>query len=324
MKKHLLKLSLLFLFLFVSLLTWIKQPVLFAGHVRHPISADVENLEKHTRMLSEQFIPRDYTHPENLNRTADYIREEFEKTSGRISEQPFVIQGTTYKNVILELGPTQSDSDGLIVLGAHYDAFGVYPGADDNASGVAGMIELSRLLNEVDLTKTVQLVAFTLEEPPFFRTLGMGSAHHAASLAVSQTPIDLMISIEMIGYFSDEPSSQRYPLEVISWFYPTTGDFVGVIGRFNQGGLVRQVKRGLIAASDLPVQAIAAPPNLVPGIDFSDHLNYWKYDYPAVMVTDTAFNRNFAYHTAGDTAGRLDYDRMGQVVEGIYQVVIER
>lgn len=306
------------------LFLWIKQPVLFSTVAVSPASVDSSYLETHTRMLSETFVPRDFTHPENLNAAASYILAEFEKTSGRVEEQPYVANGVTYKNVILELGPSLADSDGLIVLGAHYDAFDVYPAADDNASGVAGLLELSRLLDGADLNKTVQFVAYTLEEPPFFRTQNMGSFYHATSLASLNIPIDLMISIEMIGYFSDKPDSQRYPIRVIGWVYPTTGDFVGVIGRFNQGGLVRDVKQGMLTGSDLPVQAIAAPPNLVPGIDFSDHLNYWNYDYPAVMVTDTAFNRNFAYHTAEDTADRLDYERMGKVVQGIYEVVLDQ
>ncbi|MFK7802888.1 MAG: M28 family peptidase [Anaerolineae bacterium] len=324
MKKRIIQFLILDILCIVMLFVWVKQPVLFANSSDFPSQADVTKLETHTRMLSETFVPRDYTHPENLNAAADYIQVEFEKTSGRVSEQPYMVDGVTYKNVILELGPRLVESDGLIVLGAHYDAFDVHPAADDNASGVAGLLELSRLLDGAELSKTVQFVAYTLEEPPFFRSQDMGSARHATSLAASSIPIDLMISLEMIGYFSDEPDSQRYPVGAMGWLYPTTGNFVGVIGRFNQGLLVRQVKRGMLAGSDLPVEAIAAPPNLVPGIDFSDHLNYWKYDYPAVMVTDTAFNRNFAYHTAEDTADRLDYDRMGKVVQGIYEVVLDQ
>ena len=320
-KKRLFQTLTVLVVLFVSLLGWVKQPILFPRSSEQAVSADPVVLEKHTRMLSEQYVPRDFAHPENLNRTADYIRGEFEKTSGRISEQPFVIDGTTYKNVILELGPTLTEGSGLIVIGAHYDAFDVYPAADDNASGVAGLIELGRLLDGVDLYETIQLVAFTLEEPPFFRTSGMGSALHAQSLDNQQ--VDLMISLEMIGYFSDEPDSQRYPIQVISRLYPNTGNFIGVIGRFDQGGVVRKVKQGMLAGSDLRVEAIAAPPSIVPGIDFSDHLNYWAHDYPAVMITDTAFNRNFAYHTAEDTADRLDYERMGQVVQGVYEVVLD-
>ena len=188
---------------------WIKQPILLAGQSDHLVQADAAHLESHTRMLSEIFVPRDFGHPENLNAAATYIKVEFEKTTGRVFEQPFVIDGIEYKNVILELGPPIDQSGGVIVLGAHYDAFDIYPAADDNASGVAGLLELSRMLDGVELAKTVQLVAFTLEEPPFFRTSGMGSAQHATSLFDANVPVELMISIEMIGFFSDEPGSQR-------------------------------------------------------------------------------------------------------------------
>ncbi len=323
MKKALFQALILLPLLVGLLLFWVKQPVLFSATITDPAQINVAQLEKHTRMLAEDFAPRDFAHPENLNATAAYIRAEFEQTNGRVSEQPFVIDGVEYKNVILELGPPIDESESVIVLGAHYDAFDVYPAADDNASGVAGLLELSRLLDGVELHKTVQLVAYTLEEPPFFRTGGMGSAQHATAIKDTNVPVELMISIEMIGYFSDEPNSQRYPIGAIEWLYPTTGNFIAVIGRFDQGLVVRNVKQSMLAGSNLPVESIAAPPNLVPGIDFSDHLNYWKYDYPAVMITDTAFNRNFAYHTPDDTADRLDYARMAEVVNGIYAVVID-
>ena len=316
--------TLVFAFLLpLLLLVWVKQPILIFSEAERSAQADASLLEKHTRMLAEDFVPRDFAHPENLNATAAYIRAEFEQTNGRVSDQPFVIDGVEYKNVILELGPPIDESASVIVLGAHYDAFDVYPAADDNASGVAGLLELSRLLDGVELRKTVQLVAYTLEEPPFFRTAGMGSAQHATAIKDTNVPVELMISIEMIGYFSDEPNSQRYPIGAIEWLYPTTGNFIAVIGRFDQGLVVRNVKQSMLAGSNLPVESIAAPPNVVPGIDFSDHLNYWKYDYPAVMITDTAFNRNFAYHTPDDTADRLDYARMAEVVNGIYVVVLD-
>lgn len=305
----------------LALLAWIKQPILIRFGFSSVPQADSAALERHTRMLSETFVPRDFTHPENLNAAADYIRTEFEKTGGIVGMQPYDVRGETYQNVILELGPTLDESGAVIVLGAHYDAYEALPGADDNASGVAGLIELSRMLAQLDLTKTVQLVAYTLEEPPFFNSDNMGSAVHATALHDQEAPIELMISIEMIGYFSEEPGSQRYPVEQIGWVYPTVGNFITVIGRFDQGGTVREVKRHMLHGADLPIEAMVVPTTLFEEVNFSDHLNYWRYDYPAVMITDTAFFRNFAYHTANDTADRLDYDRMAQVVSGIFEVV---
>ncbi len=320
MKKILLVLAVPVLLLGV-LLTWVKQPMLATTPIGTAALVDEQALESHVRMLSEVFVPRDYAHPENLDRTASYIRQHFELAGDRVSEQTYEVAGADFRNVILELGPEVGKT---IVLGAHYDAYEVFPAADDNASGVAGLLELARLLASAELTQPVQLVAYTLEEPPFFRSRQMGSAEHAAQLAEQGVEVDFMISIEMIGYFSSEPGSQTYPLSSLGWIYPTTGDFITVVGNFTNGFLVRQIKQSMASATDLPVQSINAPPMLVQGIDFSDHLNYWRYGYPAVMVTDTSFFRNFAYHTAEDTADRLDYQRMGQVVAGLYQVVAER
>ena len=230
-----------------------------------------------------------------------------------------VIDSTEYKNIILQLGPSTADR---IVVGAHYDAFGAFPGADDNASAVAGLIELAHLLDGKSLPIMVELVAFTLEEPPFFRTDKMGSAVHAASMKSEGISIRMMISLEMIGYFSDDDNSQLYPLTLLKYFYPTTGDWIAVIGDLSSCGAVRSVKIPMAQATELPVYSFNAPPNLVPGIDFSDHLNYWNNDYPAVMVTNTAFNRNQNYHTLHDTADRLDYERMALVVEGVYEAVL--
>jgi len=159
-------------------------------------------------------------------------------------------------------------------------------------------------------------VAYTLEEPPYYATPHMGSAVHAASLAQERVEVRAMISIEMIGYFSDAPRSQDFPASILKLVYPTTGNFIAVVGKLGQGGLVRQVKRAMRGASPLPVESISAPA-FVPGIDFSDHRNYWKHGYEAVMITDTSFYRNRNYHTMGDTPDTLDYRRMAQVVVGI-------
>ena len=167
----------------------------------------------------------------------------------------------------------------------------------------------------------MQLVAYCLEEPPFFATDKMGSAAHAARLNRDRVPVIGMISLEMVGYFSDAPGSQTYPAAIMGLLYPDNGNFIGVVGRFQDMGLTRTVKAAMLGASDLPVFSINAPP-LVPGIDYSDHRNYWPYGHEAVMITDTAFYRNFHYHTNEDTAGTLDYKRMAKVVQGVFAAVV--
>jgi Zn-dependent M28 family amino/carboxypeptidase len=233
-------------------------------------------------------------------------------------------QGKTYRNVVGKLGPATGER---IVVGAHYDAFSEYPAADDNASGVAVLIEVARLLARESLPLGVDLVAFSLEEPfaegakGNFRTPDGGSAVHAASLRKAGAQVRLMFSLETLGYFSDEPRSQSFPIPLLRLFYPSTGTYILVVGNLPGALMARQVKSAMRAATPLPVYSINAPSS-VEGMDYSDHVNYWANGYPAVMITDTAFNRNKNYHTAGDTADRLDYRRMVMVAQGIYNAVL--
>ena len=166
----------------------------------------------------------------------------------------------------------------------------------------------------------MELVAYVLEEPPFFRTPLMGSAVHAASLATEKENIAGVIVLEMVGCFSDAKGSQSFPSPLLKLFYPSRGNFIAVIGRWDQGRWVKRVKSGMQGTTDLPVYSLRAPA-AIPGVDFSDHINYWPLGLPAVMITDTAFYRNQAYHETGDTAERLDYARMSQVVVAVWGAV---
>jgi Zn-dependent M28 family amino/carboxypeptidase len=168
----------------------------------------------------------------------------------------------------------------------------------------------------------VELVAYTLEEPPFFRTESMGSYQHASALSLQRREVRLMLSLEMIGYFRDEPRSQQYPVAALKALYPGEGNFVALVGAYRDFGAMRRVKGLFMGASDLPATSINAPA-LVQGVDFSDHASYWRFKMPAIMVTDTAFLRNPNYHGAGDTADKLDYARMAQVVRGVYALAME-
>jgi Zn-dependent M28 family amino/carboxypeptidase len=224
----------------------------------------------------------------------------------------------------------------LMVVGAHYDSHGDAaagamfargftadthtPGADDNASGVAGLIELAHLLGQRPPSHAVELVAYALEEPPYFRTEDMGSVRHAHALAATKRDVRLMLSLEMIGVFSDAPGSQRFPVLGMQPLYSDRGDFIALVGDFGDFANMRRAKALMSGASDLPVRSISAPATLQ-GIDFSDHRSYWAEGYPALMVTDTAFFRNAHYHRAGDTHEKLDYRRMAQVVQSVFALV---
>lgn len=274
----------------------------------------VARLEATVRALSERYVPRDHRHVDNLDAVARYISDELQQTGATVSEQTWQANGRTYRNVIARYG---GDGTERVIVGAHYDACGEEnPGADDNASGVAGLLELARLFAKKPPMLPVELVAWSLEEPPYFRTAKMGSAVHARSLATSGIRVRAMISLEMIGYFSDAEDSQGFPVSALKLLYPTKGNYISVVGKLGQSGLVRRIKSAMRGASSLPVYSISAP-RLIPGIDFSDHQNYWDEGWPAVMITDTAFYRNQNYHTENDKADTLNYQKMAQVIDGV-------
>ncbi len=309
----------IFVIAFVLLWVTLARPVFPGGNVSSPISGTVkpELLKVHVTALSQKFFPRDHNHPENLNRVADYIRMSFMATGTSVEDQPFEVNGLEYRNIVASYGP---DSEEIIVVGAHYDAYDEFPGADDNASAVAGLIEIGRILGANPPASRVVLVAFTLEEPPYFATDNMGSAVYAKSLKDKGITVKLMICLEMIGYYSDEPGSQLSPSPIMKLFYPSEGNFIAVVDEVfsSQGG---RMKKWMKPRMDLPVYSINAPV-FIPGIDFSDHRNFWRYQFPAVMVTDTAFFRNTAYHTENDTSDRLDYRKMAEVTEGVAGYVL--
>lgn len=287
-----------------------------AKHSPHPIDPAV--LRKHTSVLSNEMAPRNYQHVDNLNKVANYISESLTTSGGRVAEQLFEVNGAEYKNIVAEFGPQGEE---IIVVGAHYDAEGEKPGADDNASGVAGLLEIGRLLGKVELKTKVVLVAFTLEEPPFFRSDAMGSAVYAKSLVESGVGVKLMIALEMIGYYSEEKGTLSYPMQLLRLYYPSSGNFIAIVDQL-MSTQAQRMKASMAQAIDLPVYSINAP-SFIPGVDFSDHINFWRYGYPAVMITDTAFYRNHAYHTNEDRAERLNYEKMAQVVYGVFEYVVK-
>lgn len=277
--------------------------------------ANPQRLRRHVELLSREILQRDSDHPENLDRAAAYLHEQFVATGARVTEPAFQVRGRSYRNVIASFGP---ESGPLLVVGAHYDSFGGFganPGADDNASGTAGLLELARLLAGRHLDQRVDLGAFANEEPPYFGSTQMGSAVHARSL--DGRDVRGMICLEMIGYFTPR---QPAPNLLFRLLYPNRGDFVAVAGRWADRELTRKVKRAMRGGSDLPVVSFTAPRSA--GLDGSDQINYWDRGIPAVMVTDTADIRNPNYHSRFDTADSLDYARMARVVDGLANAVV--
>jgi hypothetical protein len=279
--------------------------------------ADEAKLRQHVNALSRNFHPRNSDNVANLNRCADYIASHLRESGAKVEFQDYTVDTLTYRNVIGRFGVGKPKK---IIVGAHYDSCEDTPGADDNASGVAGLLELARLIGKNQPNCEVELVAYTLEEPPFFGGTQMGSAIHADSVASEKDKIIGVIVLEMIGYFSDERGSQRYPIGLMKAHYPSRGNFITVVSKWNQSDWIADLKAGMKNTTDLPVYSFRAPASL-PGIDFSDHRNYWPHEIPAAMVTNTAFYRNKNYHQKTDTPESLDYHRMGKVVVGVYEAI---
>lgn len=302
----------------IVLASWIlvAQP---SCHRNHTSGArtDPVKLREHVEALSQRFSPRDWQHGDNLDRCADYIAQHFRQAGATVEFQTFTVGKRQFRNVI---GKFAVGKGQRVIAGAHYDACGEEPGADDNASGISSLIELAYLFGRYTPPHPIELVAYVLEEPPFFQSGMMGSGIHARSIAHDKANVRGVIVLEMVGTFSDAWGSQSYPALILHLMYPSRANFIGVVGRWDQGDWIKAVKRGMTGTTDLPVYSIRAPTS-IPGVDFSDHASYWPYGIKAVMVTDTAFYRNKAYHKSADTPDRLDYNRMAEVVVSVFEAI---
>lgn len=295
----------------------IAQPS-FTKSVKIPATASPDSLRTHVNTLSVVIGSRNLDNPVNLEKAANYIEAALNRSGATVGSQSFIVNEKTVRNITARFGIGKGDK---IVIGAHYDTYGALAGADDNASGVAGLLELAEIIGASPKTREIELVAYTLEEPPFFRTKFMGSSVHAKRIAESKGPVTGVIVLEMIGCFKNKFFSQKYPFPLFYLGYPNRGNFIVVIGRWDQGGWIKRVKIEMNGSSTLPVYSIRAP-SWVPGVDFSDHANYWKYGINAVMVTDTSFYRNKHYHTHSDAPETLDYQKMAQVVDAVNSVIL--
>ncbi|MFD1875051.1 M28 family peptidase [Hymenobacter bucti] len=281
-----------------------------------PTATDTARLGQHLRYLTIRQPARSAAHPAVLDSVASYLARHLRAAGGRVARQLVPADGTTYQNVIASFGP---EAGPRLIVGAHYDVCGEQPGADDNGTGTAALLELARLLGQSarPLPQRIDLVAYTLEEPPYFRTPHMGSYVHAASLRAAKIPVTGMVALEMLGYYDERRGSQRYPLGVLKLLYGSRGNYVTVAQKFGGSGRWgRRLARRYRASAGLPVRRFKAPAWL-PGVNFSDHLNYWHFGYPALLLTDTAFYRNAHYHQSTDTLGRMSLPRLALAVDAL-------
>jgi len=271
-------------------------------------------LRQHVEKLAGEIGVRNVFRPQALHACEKYIRDVWTGQGYDVTNQEYSVAGVRSTNLEISL-PGKSDGD-IVVVGAHYDTVSGSPGADDNASGIAVLLELGRLLKTPRRPKTrLRLTAFVNEEPPFFFTSRQGSRVYAKALRARGERIRMMLALEMLGFYSDTIGSQHYP-PVFRWFYPDRGNFIALVSDLRSRREMRRFACAFKSASDFPLEH-AATFFWVPGVAWSDHLSFWREGYRAMMLTDTAFFRNPNYHATTDTPDTLDYVRMAVLAEGL-------
>jgi len=275
-------------------------------------------LRLHVETLAAKIGERNFKHYDKLNAAADFIEQSFLQTGLSVRRQTYSIKDKIYYNIEAEKkGLHQPDK--IIIVGAHYDSVLGSPGANDNSSGIAGVLSLARAFSTKSPSRTIRFVAFANEEPPFFWTKEMGSYVYAKRCKERKENIIAMLSLETIGYYSDEEKSQHY-FPPLSFFYPSKGNFIGFVSNLSSRKLLREVIVSFRQHKQFPSEG-GAFPGITPGIFWSDHWAFWKMGYHALMVTDTAFLRYPYYHTAQDTPDKIDFERMSRVVAGLEKVI---
>lgn len=288
------------------------QPALKATRITQDVSS--QRLRAHVEHLASEIGERNVSRPQALRAAADYIEAEWRRQGYQVVPRWYDLSGTRWANLEVSrpgsIRPTE-----ILLIGAHYDSVMGSPGANDNASGVAALLELSRLFADITPALTVRFVAFVNEEPPFFLTRRQGSVIYAKAARARGDAIRLMVSLETIGSYRDEPGSQRYP-PLFGFFYPSRANFIAFVSDFRSRALMRRAAQAFRHSSDFPLEHVATF-RFIPGIAWSDHRSFWRQGYPAFMVTDTAFYRYPHYHTSQDTSEKLAYPEMTRLTAGL-------
>jgi Zn-dependent M28 family amino/carboxypeptidase len=263
-------------------------------------------------------------HHHELETVARYIETTLESYGYSAGRQVFTVAGRQVRNIYATIEPPPGTRDPeTIVVGAHYDSVIGSPGANDNATGAAAVLELARLIADLQgrVARRVHLVLFVNEEPPYFKTEDMGSLHYARMLAERKERVVAMYSLETLGHYSSEPGSQRYPFP-FGLVFGDRADFVAFVGLLDARPLLHRTLRSFRAHTAFPTIGGVAPAS-VPGIDWSDHWAFAQFGFPALMVTDTALFRYPHYHLPSDTPDKVDFEKLARVVKGIERVIRE-
>lgn len=305
--------------LITSLLFWfvLTQPTLpVAKNIRFE-KGNVSNMKQQVVKLCSITRMPEF---DNLRPPARYLHKQF-KQYGKTTYQPYEASIGQVNNVIASFGP---DTKQVIVVGAHYDSHDGLTGANDNASGVAILLELARLLSvQRNLPMRIELVAYALAEGRYRGTEDMGSYYHAKQMVKNGKTVTMMLSLDSVGYFTSEDNSQKYPFSFMSYFYPTRGDFIRVSGRLQDISAVRTVKKSFKKVEDLQTHSVNIP-EILSFIRRSDNVNYWIQGFPAVLISDTATQRYSAHHTEHDVPENLNYQQMALIVQAVGEVIIQQ
>lgn len=288
-----------------------------------PLTEEGENLQKslegHVRVLAEEIGNRSLFNYEDLQAAAEHIEKFWTDSGFDVVRQPYTVAEKTVANLCVEI-PGSTLPEEIVLLGAHYDSVGEdCPGANDNASAVAALLELSLRFRSLKLKRTLRFCAFVNEEPPYYHTESMGSFVYAREAKKRGDRFVAVIAMDTIGSYSNKAGSQRYPFP-FSVFYPTKANFLAFVGNMSSASLVRSAVDIFRRKAKFPSEGIAAP-SLVPGVSWSDHWSFWQFGYPALMVTDTAPFRYAHYHEQSDTLDKIAFEELTMVVLGLKEVL---
>jgi len=282
--------------------------------------ASSDRMRHDVTVLSETIGERNTCHPAELAMAEKYISDQFSGIGYSTRLETFSADCVNVSNIEATL-TGQSKPHEVIVIGAHYDSARGTPGADDNASGVAALLEIARHFKDCRPERTIRFVAFVNEEPPYFQTNLMGSYVYASGCRQRNENITGMLCLESLGYYSTLSRSQTYP-PPLEKLYPDTADFIAFCGNIASYPLLRRCIKYFRSTTQFPSEGIIAPKSHF-SMGFSDHWSFWQVGYPAIMITDTAFLRNPHYHLHSDVPKLLDYERLARVTEGLKRVTLQ-
>lgn len=277
-------------------------------------------LRRHIYRLADEIGEHNVYHPEALHSAEHYIEETFEAQGYQVARQEYRVKNVRSANLEVSCRGSKHPEE-IILIGAHYDSVIGSPGANDNASGVAALLELSRMFRQATPERTIRFVAFVNEEPPFFFSPQQGSMVYSKMARQRGDNIRLMISLETMGYYRNEPNSQHYP-PLFRLFYPSTANFIAFVTNLRSRRAMHRFAKAFRQVSDFPLEHVATF-SLIPGVAWSDHLAFWWRGYRAMMVTDTAFYRYPYYHSAQDTAEKIDYEKLAMLTESLFAALVE-